>query len=63
MGLNQPTIGGKTNGCFSATERREKPLTITPEISTLISGVIGIFISVLTAYLTHKVKQRDEEIR
>lgn len=38
-------------------------MTITPEISTLISGVIGIFISVLTAYLTHKVKQRDEEMR
>jgi len=37
-------------------------LIITPEISTLISGVIGIFISVLTAYLTHKIKQRDEEM-
>lgn len=38
-------------------------MIITPEISTLITGVIGIFISVLTAYLTHKVKQRDEEMR
>lgn len=38
-----------------------KPLIITPEISTFITGVIGIFISVLTAYLTHKVKQRDED--
>lgn len=37
-------------------------MIITPEISTLISGVIGIFISVLTAYLTHKIKQRDEEM-
>jgi hypothetical protein len=39
------------------------PLIITPEISTIITGVIGIFISVFTAYLTHKVKQRDEEMR
>ena len=38
-------------------------MIITPEISTIITGVIGIFISVLTAYLTHKVKQRDEEMR
>ena len=36
-------------------------MIITPEISTLITGVIGICISVLTAYLTHKVKQRDED--
>ena len=37
-------------------------MIITPEISTLITGVIGIFVSVLTAYLTHKIKQRDEEM-
>ena len=38
-------------------------MIITPEISTLINGIIGIFISVFTAYLTHKVKQRDEDMR
>lgn len=38
-------------------------MIITPEISTFINGVIGIFISVITAYLTHKIKQRDEEMR
>lgn len=38
-------------------------MNITPEISTIINGVIGIFISVFTTYLAHKVKQRDEEMR
>ena len=37
-------------------------MVITPEISTIINSCIGIFISVFTAYLTHKVKQRDEEM-
>ena len=37
-------------------------MVITPEISTIINTCIGIFISVFTAYLTHKVKQRDEEM-
>ena len=35
---------------------------ITPEISTVINTCIGIFISVFTAFLTHKIKQRDEEM-
>lgn len=35
---------------------------ITPEISTVINTCIGIFISVFTAFLTHKIKQRDEDI-
>ena len=35
---------------------------ITPGISTIINTCIGIFISVFTAFLTHKVKQRDEEM-
>ena len=55
---------GKSNVSGMQSMRKEgKPLIITPEISTFITGVIGIFISVLTAYLTHKVKQRDEEMR
>ena len=55
---------GKSNVSGMQSMRKEgKPLIITPEISTIITGVIGIFISVLTAYLTHKVKQRDEEMR
>ena len=37
-------------------------MVISPEISTVINTCIGIFISVITAYLTHKVKQRDEEM-
>ena len=37
-------------------------MVITPEISTIINSCIGIFISVFTSYLTHKVKQRDEEM-
>ncbi len=32
------------------------------ELSTIVNAFIGIFISVFTAYLTHKVKQRDEEM-
>ena len=35
---------------------------ITPEISTIINTCIGIFISIFTAFLTHKIKQRDEDI-
>lgn len=37
-------------------------MVITPEVSTVINTCIGIFISIITAYLTHKVKQRDEEM-
>lgn len=35
---------------------------ITPQLSTIINTCIGIFVSVLTAYITHKIKQRDEEM-
>lgn len=38
-------------------------MNIAPEISAVISTCVGIFISVFTTYLAHKVKQRDEEMR
>ena len=31
-------------------------------ISTAITTIVGILISLFTAYLTHKIKQRDEEM-
>ena len=35
---------------------------ITPEINAVITTIVGIIVSVLTTYLAHKVKQRDEEM-
>lgn len=36
-------------------------MVITPEVSAIITSCVGIIISVFTGYLTHKVKQRDED--
>lgn len=36
-------------------------MAITPEISAVITTCVGILVSVFTGYLTHKVKQRDED--
>ena len=35
---------------------------ITPEVNAIITTVVGIIVSVVTTYLAHKVKQRDEEM-
>lgn len=36
-------------------------MVITPTVSAIITTCVGIVVSVLTGYLTHKVKQRDED--
>ena len=38
-------------------------MVISPLVSTIFNTLVGIFISVLTAYITHKIKQSDEENR
>ena len=36
-------------------------MVITPEIGAIITTCVGIIVSVFTGYLTHKVKQRDDD--
>ena len=37
-------------------------MAISPEVSAIVTTLVGILVSVFTAYLTHKIKQRDEEM-
>lgn len=36
-------------------------MVITPTVSAVITTCVGIIVSVFTGYLTHKVKQRDDD--